>query len=102
MLAYLGKSLTWIITSTLALVAGVGALVLNSPASEGTTSSGIWKWPPQWPPHWSPQWPHFPPPHNPPPAVPEVNAGLVLLPIVLAILVFTSQHLLRRRGLQNR
>jgi hypothetical protein len=93
MLAYLGKSLTVIITSALALVAGLGALVLNSPANAGTSSSGIWKLP--LPPHW-------PPHHNPPTPVPEVNTGLVLLPIVLAILVFTWRQLLHRRAVVGR
>jgi hypothetical protein len=97
MLAYLGKSLTWIITSGLALVAGLGAIVINFPTAGGTNSPGIWKWPV--PPHWPPTWP---PPHNPPPAVPEVNTGLVLLPIVLAILLFTWRQLLRRRAVGDR
>ena len=30
-----------------------------------------------------------------------MGVSLVLLPIVLAILLFTSHHLLRRRGLEN-
>jgi nitric oxide reductase large subunit len=84
MLAYLRKSVTWIITSAIGLVVGVGALLLNKSALADTAL------------HWH----HHH--HDPPPAVPEVNSGLVLLPIVLAILLFTSQHLLRRRGLENR
>jgi H+/Cl- antiporter ClcA len=89
-----GKSLAWIITSIVGLVAGIGAVVFNTSASAGTATNGL-SWPPHWPPHWPPQ-------HGPPPAVPEVNTGLVLLPIVLAILLFTWRHLLRRRALQNR
>jgi hypothetical protein len=92
MLAYLGKSLTWIITSALGLAVGVGALVLNHPASAGATGSGNGV---------LPKLP-LPPQHHSPPAVPEVNTGLVLLPILLAILLFNSRHLLRRRGLGNR
>jgi hypothetical protein len=86
MLAYLRKSLTWIITSAVGLVLGVGALLLNRSAWADTAL----------------QWHHHGPHHHDPPAVPEVNTGLVLLPIVFAILLFTSQHLLRRRGLENR
>ncbi len=86
MLAYLRKRLTWIITSAIGLVVGVGALLLDNSALADTAL------------HLH----HHHPPHHDPPAVPEVNTGLVLLPIVLAILLFTSQHLLRRRGLENR
>ena len=82
MLAYLRKSVTWIITSAVGLVVGVGTLLLNKPALADTAELL-----------------HH---HHDPPPVPEVNAGLVLLPIVLAILLFTSQHLLRRRDLENR
>jgi hypothetical protein len=85
MLAYLRKSVTWIITSALGLVVGVGALLLNKPALADTAELL-----------------HHHHHHHDPPPVPEVNAGLVLLPIVLAILLFTSRHLLRRRGLENR
>jgi nitric oxide reductase large subunit len=84
MLAHLRKSVTWIITSAIGLVVGVGALLLNKSALADTAEHLH---------H------HH---HHDPPAVPEVNTGLVLLPIVLAILLFTSQHLLRRRGLENR
>jgi hypothetical protein len=83
MLAYLRKSVTRIIASAIGLVVGVGALLLDKSALADTTA------------HWH----HH---HHDPPAVPEVNTGLVLLPIILAILLFTSQHLLRRRGLENR
>ena len=92
MLAYLGKSLTWVITSAVALVGGLGAAILSNSASaaSGTTN---WK---------LPHLPPNPPPHyGPPPVVPEVNTGLVLLPIVLAILLFTWRRVLRR-GLENR
>lgn len=92
MLAYLGKSLTWIIMSAVGLLVGVSVLVVNKTAWGNTPVSG-------------PVVPSLPItnlPHSPPPAVPEVNAGLVLLPIVLAILLFTSRHLLRRRSLENR
>ena len=95
MLAYLGKNLAWIITSAVGLVVGVGAAVLSKSASaaSGTTN---WKLP-----H-LPHLPPNPPPHfGPPPVVPEVNTGLVLLPIVLAILLFTWRRVLRR-GLENR
>ncbi|HEX3446154.1 MAG TPA: hypothetical protein VHS80_15655 [Chthoniobacterales bacterium] len=84
MLTYLRKSVNWIITSATGLVVGVGILLLNKSALADMTEHLH---------H------HH---HDPPPAVPEVNAGLVLLPIVLAILLFTSRHLLRRRGLENR
>jgi hypothetical protein len=84
MLANLRKSVIWISTSAIGLVLGVGALLLNKPALADTAE------------HWHHHCP------DPPPAVPEVNTGLVLLPIVLAILLFTSHHLLRRRGMENR
>jgi hypothetical protein len=87
-----GKSLTWIITSFVGLAAGISALVLNNWAwADGVTD----KLPLL---HHLHHHHH----HDPPPAVPEMNTGLVLLPIVLAILVFTSRHLLRRRGYGNR
>jgi hypothetical protein len=92
MLAYLRKNLTWIITSAVGLVVGVSAAILSDSAS-ASSGAGNWKLPP------API--HPPPPHGPPPAVPEVNTGLVLLPIVLAILLFTSRRFLRR-GLENR
>jgi hypothetical protein len=85
MFAHLRKSVTWIIMSAIWLVVGVGALLLNKSALADTAL------------HW-----HHHHHHDPPPAVPEVNTGLVLLPIVLAILLFASRHLLRRRGLENR
>jgi hypothetical protein len=83
MLAYLRKSMTWIITSAVGLVVGAGALLLNKPVLADAAK-------------------HLHHHHHDPPAVPEVNTGLVLIPIVLAILLFTSQQLLRRRGLENR
>lgn len=95
MLAYLGKHLTWIITSAVGLVVGVSAAILSdsASASSGTGNPILPKLPPV---------PiHPPPPHGPPPAVPEINTGLVLLPIVFAILLFTSRRFLRR-GLENR
>jgi hypothetical protein len=97
MLAYVGKSLVWIIASVVGLTVGVSAFVLNKSTSPDTTGASHWLLPkfPQLP--QLPQLPH----HAPPPAVPEVNTGLVLLPIVLAILFFTSRHLLGRRGLEN-
>jgi hypothetical protein len=92
MLAYLEKNLTWIITSAVGLVVGVSAALLGNSAS-GSSGAGNWKLPPV---------PIHPPPHHgPPPAVPEVNTGLVLLPIVFVILLFTSRRFLRR-GLENR
>jgi hypothetical protein len=94
MIAYLGKSLIWIITSVVGLTVGVSALVLNKSVSAGTTGTGNWVLPKL---PMLPQLPH----HNAPPAVPEVNTGLVLLPIVLAILFFASRHWLGRRGLEN-
>jgi hypothetical protein len=92
MLAYLRKNLTWIITSAVGLVVGVSAAILSDSAS-ASSGAGNWKLPPV---------PIHPPHHHGgPPAVPEVNTGLVLLPIVLAILLFTSRRFLRR-GLENR
>jgi|GEM_PF-2894601 hypothetical protein len=87
MISVIGKSLGWIITSVLGLTLAVGAFVLNKSGAIGI------KWPitlPNWPPQ-----------HQVPPAVPEVNTGLVLLPIVVAVLLFTSRQLLRRRGFEN-
>jgi hypothetical protein len=81
MLAYLRKSVTRAITA----VIGVGALLLSRSAFAETALNL-----------------HRHPHHHDPAPVPEVNTGLVLLPIILAILLFTSQHLLRRRGLENR
>jgi hypothetical protein len=81
-LAYLRKSLIWITTLAIGLVVGVSALLPNKSALADTAL-------------------HLRH-HHDPPAVPEVNTGLVLFPIVLAILLFTSQHLFRRRGLENR
>jgi hypothetical protein len=91
MLAYLLKNLSWIITSAVGLVVGISVFLLNKTALGNTPISG-------------PVLPHLPitgPQHGLPPAVPEVNTGLVLLPIVLAILLFTSRRFLRR-GLENR
>jgi hypothetical protein len=85
------KSLGWIITSTIGLTVAVTAIVLNRSASASGTTGNSWPiWPPIWPPGWPPQ-------HNPPPAVPEVNTGLVLLPIVFAVLLFASRQLFRKR-----
>jgi hypothetical protein len=83
MLVYLRKSVTWITAAAIGLVVGVSALLPNKSALADTAL-------------------HLHHHHHDPPAVPEVNTGLVLLPIVLAVLLFTSQHLLRRRGLENR
>jgi hypothetical protein len=83
----LRKALTWILTSSVALVIGTVALVANKSALADTNNS-LWPWHPHWPPH-----------HHPtPPAVPEVNSGLVLLPIVFAVLLFCTRQLLRRRS----
>ena len=90
MISLLGKKLTWIITSIIGLVGGIGAFIINKSASAETVTKSGWLGP-FWPPH-----------HNPPPAVPEVNTGWVLLPFVLAILFFASRHLLQRRGLGSR
>jgi hypothetical protein len=92
MLAYLGKNLTWTITSAIGLVVGISVLALNKTAWGSTPISG-------------PVLPHLPitgPQHGLPPAVPEVNTGLVLLPIVLATLLFASRRLLRQRASENR
>ena len=92
MLDSLGKRLTWIITSTVGLVVGIGALLLNKIFwAEPTINHKLF---PGWPQHWSQ--------HHHPPAVPEVSPGLVLIPIVFAILLFASRRLLRRTGLENR
>jgi hypothetical protein len=87
---YLGKALTWILTSAVALVIGTAALVVNKSAQAGTSNNGF-HWPPHWPPH-----------HDPPPVVPEVNSALVLLPIVFAALLFCTRKLWRRRGESTR
>ncbi|MGA7125696.1 MAG: hypothetical protein WBZ19_05285 [Chthoniobacterales bacterium] len=88
MMSLLAKSLGWIITSATGLTVAVTAIVLNKSAN-GSSAIGIHL--PILPPHW-------PPSHNPPPAVPEVNTGLVLLPIVFAVLLFASRQLLRKRA----
>jgi hypothetical protein len=87
---YLGKALTWILTSAVALVIGTVAVVVNKSALAGTSNNGF-QWPPQWPPH-----------HDPPPVVPEVNSALVLLPIVFAVLLFCTRQLWRRRSESTR
>jgi hypothetical protein len=95
MLAYLGKKLAWIVVSAVGLAVGVSAAILSNSASAPSGASN-WVLPKL------PHVPIHPPPHHgPPPAVPEVNTGLVLLPIVFAILLFTSRRFLRR-GLENR
>jgi hypothetical protein len=91
MISLIGKSIGWIITSVLGLTVAVGAYALNKADSTGHFI-GI-KLPISLP--------NFPPQHQTPPAVPEVNTGLVLLPIVLAVLLFTSRQLWRRRGVEN-
>ena len=96
MLKKVGKRLIWILTSGVTLAAGIGALVLSKGAAAGKaaaagTTATI-----------NPQWQVLLPPHHHPPVVPEVNTGLVLLPIALAILLFSSRHLLRRQRLENR
>jgi len=95
MLSYLGKRLAWVLTSVVALVGGMVALaiskgvVVGKGAAAHTTATVD--------PQWSAFWPH----HHPAP-VPEVNTGLVLLPIALAIMLFSSQHLWRRQRQGNR
>jgi hypothetical protein len=84
MISLLRKSLVWIITSTVGLTVAVTAIVLNkSAAADSATGNSLPGWPP--------------PPHHTPPSVPEVNTGLVLLPIVFAVLLFASRQLLRKR-----
>lgn len=87
MIKFLAKSLGWIITSVIGLTVALTAIVLNKSASGGAIGIHL----PISPPHW-------PPSHSPPPAVPEVNTGLVLLPIVFAVLLFASRQLLRKRA----
>lgn len=89
MISYLGKAVTWILTSAVALIIGTVALVVNKSALAGTNNGDFRPWPPHWP--------H----HDPPPVVPEVNSALVLLPIVFAVLLFCTRQLLRRRGESN-
>jgi hypothetical protein len=94
MLTYLGKNLTWIITSFMGLVLGIsGAMLSSSTSASSAATNGILDKFPQVRIH--------PLPHHPPPAVPEVSTGLVLLPIVLAILLFASRHLLSQRSVEN-
>jgi hypothetical protein len=82
---YLRKVLTWALTSSAALVLGAVALVLNKSALAAADDSAL---------SWSRHWHH----HHDPPAVPEVNSGLVLLPIVFAVLLFCTRQLLRRQS----
>jgi hypothetical protein len=99
MMSLFGKSVTWIVASVFGLVFAVGAAVIygGSGSDKGTVVS------PLWPPHLQPQLPPDLPPHHVlPPVVPEVNTGLVLLPIVLGILLFASRQLLTKRAVQNR
>jgi hypothetical protein len=78
---HIGKALTWILTSSVAVVIATIALVGNKPALADTNSGSLWH-------HWT----H----HHDPPTVPEVNSGLVLLPIMFAVLLFCTRHLWRR------
>jgi hypothetical protein len=89
-MSLLRKRIACVITSALGLVVGAGVFVFNKSAAADPVSNGWW-------PIWAP--PHH---HPAPPAVPEVNTGLVLLPIVLAIVPFTWRHLLRRRSFGSR
>ena len=41
-----------------------------------------------------------PPPHNPP-CVPEANTGLVLIPIVIAVMLVASLQLFRKPAVQK-
>jgi len=84
---YLSNVLTWILTSSVALVVGTIALVGNKSALGDTDNDHVWGWQHHWPHH-----------HHAPPAVPEVNPSLVLLPIMFAVLLFSTRQLLRRRG----
>jgi hypothetical protein len=84
MMTYLSRVLTWILTSSVALVIGTVALIANKSTLADTNNNNLWPWP------------HH---HHPtPPAVPEVNAGLVLLPIVFVAGLFCTRQLLRRRS----
>jgi hypothetical protein len=83
MISLLRKSLGWIITFIVGLTFALTAIVLNkSAAADSTTGNSL------------PVWPL---PHHTPPAVPEVNTGLVLLPIIFAVLLFASRQLLGKR-----
>jgi hypothetical protein len=88
MLANVRKRFALIFMSAVALGAGLGALVLNKTATADTTVTN--------------NLPQLLSPHNPPPCVPEVNTGLVLVPIGLAIFLLNWRHLLRQRSLQKR
>ena len=94
---HLGKVWTWIITSVVGLVVAIGALVYQAGSRASAPSPGTGLLP-----RWIAHLPNFPHHGPPPPAVPEVNTGFVLLPILLGILLFSSRHLLRRRGFENR
>lgn len=90
MITLLGKTVTWIVTSTVGLVFAVSAIVLNrATTAEGSIVDNLKL---HWPPH------H----HHHPPVVPEVNTGLVLLPIIVGILLIASRQLLRGRAAENR
>ena len=72
MISLLGKKLTWIITSIIGLVGGIGAFIINKSASAETVTKSGWLGP-LWPPH-----------HNPPPAVPASWSDAIEVPGIAA------------------
>jgi hypothetical protein len=82
----LPNELKKLVTSLLALFLGTGAFALCNSAD---AASGSKPWLP-WPPH-----------HKPPPHLPEVNVSFVLVPITIAVLLFASRQIWRRRDAKN-
>jgi hypothetical protein len=74
------------LTSAATVLLGAGAFTFNSPA----LAQQAIKVPPILP---TPPKLHI---------VPEMNTGLILVPIVIAILLFSSRRLLRRSAAQDR
>ena len=72
-----------LLTAVPALLLGAGIATMNNSAM-----ANIGGRPPWWPPH-------------KPPVAPEMNAGLVLLPIVIVVMLVSSLQVLRKRAAQK-
>ena len=96
------KGLRRVCTSAAALLLAASTLVFNNSAMAQSSSNvpGWWPLPPGWWP-FPPWWPTGPGHDHKPPCVPEFNSGLVLIPVVIAVLLFASRQLLRRRDAQK-